>query len=298
MPKFCIYCGNPVKPNDKFCIACGKPLLTSSSHSPAIVHQVKPQKPVKEEEYEVIEPIKEEEIKKEEEMDEEIEEVKEEEEPKKEKDKKKKKEETATTKSLPDDVKHQIDLYVQSTEIEFNKKVLNQKLNDILKATKDPRYETDFDFKQNTNVRLEAIKALISELKENETQLKSEMDDVFIVKKLNSTVDTKETQLSNLTREFRLKKMNKKTFETLKEKYKAEKDEADTDRAEIMLGIKLWIQELKTEKAELISQRKLTKGRLSSKELDPEDYKKLDNEFALKIDKITKKIETLENLAK
>jgi hypothetical protein len=65
-----------------------------------------------------------------------------------------------------------------------------------------------------------------------------------------------------------------------------------------MLGIKLWIQELKTEKTELISERKLTKGRLSSKELNPEDFKKFDNEFGLKIDKISKKIETLEKLAK
>jgi len=28
MPKFCPYCGNPVKQTDKFCIICGKPMLT------------------------------------------------------------------------------------------------------------------------------------------------------------------------------------------------------------------------------------------------------------------------------
>jgi len=27
-PKFCPYCGNPVKETDKFCIICGKPMLT------------------------------------------------------------------------------------------------------------------------------------------------------------------------------------------------------------------------------------------------------------------------------
>jgi len=27
MPKFCPYCGSPVKGSDKFCIICGKPLL-------------------------------------------------------------------------------------------------------------------------------------------------------------------------------------------------------------------------------------------------------------------------------
>ena len=195
-------------------------------------------------------------------------------------------------------MKHQIDLYIQFTEIEFNKNVLNEKLNDVLKATKDPRYENDFDFKQSTNARLEAIKTLISELKQSESEIKSEMDDTFIVKKLNNAIDTKETQLRNLTQEFRLKKMNKETFNKLKIKYKDDKQEAETERAELMIGIKLWIQELKTEKAELIGDRKLNKGRFSSKELSQEDFKKVDNEFALKIEKITKKIETLEKLIK
>ena len=27
MSKYCVYCGNPLKPSDKFCIICGKPVL-------------------------------------------------------------------------------------------------------------------------------------------------------------------------------------------------------------------------------------------------------------------------------
>ncbi|MFX1383241.1 MAG: zinc ribbon domain-containing protein [Promethearchaeota archaeon] len=292
MPKFCVYCGNPVKPTDKFCIACGKPMLSSSSQDSrkmSVEKSIKQEEEIQAivvEEPEVID-TKEEEIEEKEEMEDEI-----------EKDKKKIEYNLDLAKSLPDDVKHQIDLYIQFTEIEFNKKVLNEKLNEVLTATKDPRYEVDFDFKQNTNARLEAIKTLISDLKQEESEIKSEMDDVFIIKKLNNMVDTKEFQLKNLTREFRLKKMNKKTFESLKEKYKAEKNDAEAERTELMMGIKLWIQELKTEKAELIGERKLNKGRLSSKELGQEDFKKVDKEYALKIEKITKKIETLEKLIK
>ena len=255
--------------------------------------QEKEEKWIKEEEPEIIEFV-EDHINEEQAEEEEIQDDKLE----KKKEKKKKEEKVDLSKSLPEDVKHQIDLYIQFTEIEFNKKVLNEKLNDVLKSTKDPRYEGDFDFKQSTNARLEAIKTLITELKQNETDIKNEMDDIFIIKKLNNAIETKEFQLNNLTREFRLKKMNKETFESLKNKYKGEKNDAESERAELMIGIKLWIQELKTEKAELIGERKLNKGRLSSKELGDEDFKKLDNEFALKIEKIAKKIETLEKLIK
>lgn len=296
MAKFCVYCGNPVKLSDKFCIICGKPLLAGSNQSLQKKTMEKPQKTAKDEEIQVSKAVEEEEEEKEEEKEEEIVEDALKKDYDKEKDKKNKKDELDVVKSLPDDVKHQIDLYIQYTEILFNKKVLNEKLNDVLKATKEPRYENDFDFKQSTNARLEAIKTLITELKENESELKSEMDDVFIVKRLDNVVETKEFQLKNLTREYRLKKMNAKTFESLKVKYKGELNDAETERAELKMGIKLWIQELKTEKAELIGDRKLNKGRLSSKELPAEEFKKLDNDFALKIEKVTKKIETLEKL--
>jgi hypothetical protein len=29
MAKYCVYCGNPLKSEDKFCIICGKPVLAS-----------------------------------------------------------------------------------------------------------------------------------------------------------------------------------------------------------------------------------------------------------------------------
>ena len=92
--------------------------------------------------------------------------------------------------------------------------------------------------------------------------------------------------------------MNKETFEKLRDKYKAEKTDAEAERAELMLGIKLWIQDLKTEKAELIGEQKLNKGRFSSKEISQETYQSRDNDFKLQIEKVSKKIETLQKLIK
>lgn len=292
MAKFCVYCGSEVKDSDKFCILCGKPRLSNFAKDDKKPKKEKKPEKEKEPEKEIEkEPIKEE-ISEEAEDDEVKEEIPEKSE------KKKEKISLAEAKSLPDDVKEQIDLYIQSTDIQINKEVLSNKLNDILKSTKDPRYETDFDFKTSTNVKLEAVKTLITELKENEAEIKVNMDDIFIVKRLNKTIETKENQLKNLTKEFRLKKMNKETFEKLRDKYKGETTEAESELAELMMGIKLWIQEIKTEKVEMTGERKLNKGRLSSKEITQDDYKKSDSDFQLKIDKLSAKIKTLESLIK
>ncbi|MBN1802955.1 MAG: zinc ribbon domain-containing protein [Candidatus Lokiarchaeota archaeon] len=288
--KFCVYCGNPVKPNDKYCIACGKPLLTNSAYKEAATGKKEKEK-VASKQVEIL-PKEEEEIKpKKEEKEVEKENLGEDEESKPENF-------VVEAIPLPDDVKHQIDLYIRSTEIDFNKQTLSQKLTDILNETKSAQYETDFDFKQKTNVKLEAVKQLISDLKQEESEIKGEMDDVFIIKRLNKNIDTKVFQLKNLTREYRLKKMNKETFEKLREKYKTEKDSADMEKAELLMGIKLWIQELKTEKTELMGDKKLNKGRFSSKEITQEQYKTSDADYKIKIEKLTKKIATLEDLSK
>ena len=288
MAKFCVYCGNEVKESDKFCIFCGKPRLSTVAKDGK--KREKEKKPEKEKEIEK-EPEQEQVVE-----ESEIEEVKEELSEKK--DEKKKKISLTEATPLPDDVKEQIDLYIESTDIQINKKVLTDKLNEILKSTKQSRYETDFDFKTSVNVKLEAVKTLITELKENEESVKAQMDDVFIVKKLNKTVETKENQLKNLVKEYRLKKMNKETFEKLRDKYKSEVIDAESELAELMLGIELWIQELKTEKTEAIGERKLNKGRLSAKELTEEEFQSSDNDFKIKIDKLGAKIKTLESLIK
>ena len=84
----------------------------------------------------------------------------------------------------------------------------------------------------------------------------------------------------------------------MKEKYKGEKISAESERAELMMGIKLWIQELKTEKTELMGEQKLNKGRHSSKEISKDVYKSSDDDYKLKIEKMAKKIETLQGLIK
>ncbi len=63
-------------------------------------------------------------------------------------------------------------------EINYNnKKVLEEKLNEISKLTKDSRYEYDSDFKKETNIKLEAVKTLISEYKLKELKIIQNLDE-------------------------------------------------------------------------------------------------------------------------
>jgi len=291
-PKFCPYCGNPVKETDKFCIICGKPLLTDIPKSAKRLDRKEDVK--KEEEKEVKEKV--EEIpQREEEQKQPIFDV---EETEKDKKKAKKAKERKEIKSLPEEVKEQMVYYIEYNDIQLNKKVLADKLTEISKSTKDERYDYDMEYKKEVNLKLEAIKTLISELKQNEDVIKQNLEEPFIVQRIQDDIDKKVFQLENLAREHKLHKVDKETFEKLKEKYKREKTELEDEREDLIEGMKLWIQDLKLEKVEISSERKLGKGRFHAKEINEDEYKEKDKEFDLKLKKINTKISTLEQLIK
>ncbi len=290
MPKFCPYCGNPVKETDKFCIICGKPLLTDIPKS-VKEPEIKESK-TKEEE------IKVEEKPEEKRLEEEEGEIVEEEKKEKAKKKSKKQKEKEEIKPLPEEVKEQMVYYIEYNDIQLNKKVLAEKLKEISKLTKDPKYDYDTDFKKQVNIKLEAIKTLIEELKQKESVIKQNLEEPFIVQRISNDIETKTFQLENLSREHKLHKVDKETFERLKKKYKQEKSELENEKEDLIEGMKLWIQDLKLEKAELSSERKLNKGRFHAKEISEENFNKNDKDFDLKLKKIDTKIKTLEELTK
>lgn len=290
MSKFCPYCGNPVKASDKFCIICGKPLLADI--------------PKRERKPEVQEPDKKEKVKK---IEEEPKTIKEEEEESKldiidmetenkAKKKAKKSKIKGEIKPLPEEVKEQMVYYIEYNDIQLNKKILIDKLNELSKSTKDPRYEYDNQFKKEINLKLEAVKTLISELKQKESVIKQNLEEPFIVQRIKNDIDTKVFQLENLAREHKLHKVDRETFEKLREKYKQEKMDLENESDDLIAGMKLWIQDLKLEKTELSGNRKLNNGRFHSKEITEDEFKAKDKDFELKLKKVKTKIDTLENL--
>ncbi|MCK4780519.1 MAG: hypothetical protein KAT57_10045 [Candidatus Lokiarchaeota archaeon] len=286
-PKFCPYCGQPVKSSDKFCIICGKPMLTDIPKSKG-KPEIKDTK--KKKENEIIEKKSEEMESEEEPIDIETREEA--------KIKTKKSKEKMEVKPLPEDVKEQMVYYIQYNDIQLNKKILAEKLTEISKSTKDARYDYDLDFKKEVNIKLEAIKTLISELKEKEGDVKQNLEEPFIVQRINNDIETKVFQLENLAREHKLHKVDRESFEKLRDKYKREKQDLEQERDDLLAGMKLWIQDLKLEKTEMSGDRKLTKGRFHSKELTEEEFNKADKEFDLRLKKINTKIKTLEKLTK
>ena len=291
MAKYCVYCGNPLKSDDKFCIICGKPVLPSVK---------KPEKTEVEKAKEIIkEKKKPREIFVEESIKEDTFEVLPEKPDKKSKKKKDKKDFVEVVgKPLPFEVKEQMILNIEYNDIKLNKQILVEKLKDIQTAIKDPRYDVDEEYNKSINIKVTAIKTLIAELKQKESDLEEKMEKPFIVQRIQEDIDKKIFQLKNLSQQHKLHKVDKDSFESLREKYKEEKKVLETERRDLTVGMKLWIKELKMEKAELQSEKNLNKGRFSAKELSEEDYEAKNKDFELKLKKIDLKIKTLEDLTK
>jgi len=288
MAKYCVYCGNPLKSDDKFCIICGKPVLTGVK------------KPEKTEVEKAREIIKERKKPKEKIITESIREDHFEvlsEEPV-QKSKKRKEARVVVEKPLPFEVKEQMILNIEYNDIKLNKQILVDKLKEIQTAIKDPKYDVDEEYNRSINVKVTAIKTLITELKQKETELEEKMEKPFIVQRIQEDIDTKIFQLKNLSQQHKLHKVDKDSFESLREKYKQEKALLETEREDLTIGMKLWIKELKMEKAELKTKKNLNKGRFSAKEISEEDYKAKNKDYEIKLKKIELKIKTLVDLIK
>ncbi|MFX1557330.1 MAG: zinc-ribbon domain-containing protein [Promethearchaeota archaeon] len=298
MAKYCVYCGNPLKETDKFCIICGKPVLRdlSKSEKPSPSKQTDTTETTKTPKERIKQKVPQKALSIEEQEEEESEEeifVE-----KKEKRKKAKKEQEKYEKPLPFEVKEQMILYIEYNDIQLNKQILSDKLKDLQKELKDSQYEYDEEYNKSINVKLDAIKTLINELKQKEVDIDKKMEKPFIVQRIQNDIDTKIYQLKNLTKEFKLHKVDKESFEKLRDKYKQEKEDLETERIDLIEGMKLWIKELKLEKTELSAEKNLNKGRYSAKEISEEVYKEKGKDFELKLKKIDLKIETLEKLTK
>jgi hypothetical protein len=291
MAKYCVYCGNPLKSEDKFCIICGKPVLAGVKKSEKtgvekakdfIKDKKTPKEKIIEESFAYNDDEK----------------LPEKPDKKAKKKKKKKDEEDQVEKPLPFEVKEQMILNIEYNDIKLNKEILIDKLKEIQKEIKDPRYDVDEEYNESINIKVKAIKTLISELKQKESELKGKMDKPFIVQRIQNDIDKKIYQLKNISKEFKLLKVDKGSFETLRKKYKEEKENLETEKNDLIVGMKLWIKELKMEKVELQAEKNLNKGRFSAKEISDEAYETKNKEFEIKVKKIDVKIKTLEDLTK
>ncbi len=281
MTKYCVYCGVAIKDTDRFCIGCGKPVLTNIPKAPKSAVSETKSKP---------EEVQENEIDQEEAATENKTSTK---------DANKGKEKIKEIKALDPEAKEQIGIYIDLNDVKAKKKTLDDKLKDLLKQAKDPKYQTDFEHAESVNVQLEAVKTVLSELKEKEKQLKEKMKDQYNLEKITQEIEAKKEQLTNLVRDYKLMKIkDKDVVNSLKEQYKQELKDYETRKAEIMFGMRAWIVELRKDRDESIKEQKFNRARLSSKEISEDIFKNKDEALAKKIKELTFKIENVDKLSK
>jgi len=136
-------------------------------------------------------------------------------------------------------------------------------------------------------------------VKQQENGLKQKIEGKFIVDKINTDIAVKRDQLKNLMREHKLKKIrNKDVVRKLRDKYKEQLKEFTTQKAELVAGLNLWIEELIEKKSELTTEKSFNKARFSSKEIGEDEYKRKDVEYVKDLDKVTKRLKSLKILTK
>ncbi|MBD3338361.1 MAG: zinc-ribbon domain-containing protein [Candidatus Lokiarchaeota archaeon] len=287
MAKYCVYCGNKVKENDKFCIGCGKPLLANLPKK-----EKEPQKASAPEKVKEKEEIEKEEESEEKEKEKQIKDKEKDREEEMEEEKTKEEEEDGVEiKPLPPDVKEQIEYHLQLNGLKQQKKTLLDKLDELEKQLKSYKFQTDFEYGEKINIQIKAVKTLMKELKEKEDIIMKNITDKFIIEKLNDDIEAKRFQLKNLVREYKLKKLkDKDVVKKLKKKYKDQLKEAENKKKELIAGIEMWIEEIFEEKTELETKKKFNKARYKSKEIPEEEYEEKDMSIKKEIEKLDNKM--------
>jgi len=304
----CPHCGRGVRGKDRFCIFCGKPLLAGLDKSKKEVkvevekendRRTEPKKKPRKEELELEEDKEEISITKKGKKGEEgleAEEI-EEEESKKGKKKKDKKDYTEIT-PLTEETKKQLEVVVDLKDVKKKKKRLKEKFDDLQKLLDDERYEADMDFTKEVNLKFEALKEIKEELTLKEQELKAAMGGEFTYDTFQKIIAEKKEQLNNLTKSFKLRKVDKDIFQNLKKEYMEELEQAKADLKDLKLSIKLWVAKLEAEKVDVRRDLKLVKARLSSNEISEEEYLPISKEFEANIKKLSHKIEVLSKYTK
>ncbi len=318
----CPHCGKTVLDSDKFCIFCGKPLKKikfTENKGPSIgfgdsdtpdadvvkKEQSQPQKGSgKKEELnkdlskeDSVEDAENEKVKgkgKEKDSDKEKE---------KDKDKSKKKtkeeeEEDALALSvLTDKVKDQMKVKIRLLEISEKKKKLKVKLEELMKDMKGDRYSKDYTFMTEVNTRLKAIQNIKAELEAEEAKAQAELGGEFKVEELERIMKEKDSQLTELTKTYKMRKIDEDVFKQLKKEYEKEYKDAEKELRLLRKGLVRWVQEIKGQRARIETDLKVAKARSIAKELTKEDYEKIEEEKLTELNNLDKQIKYIEMYA-
>ena len=305
----CPHCGKTVLDTDKFCIFCGKPLKKinfTEKSGPAFgfgdSDPVEPEIPKKEEKGKKT-PDKETDDAKQKDKSKDKDKEKD-----KEKDKGKSKkgkdgeedeeddedETDSVLTEVPEQVKNQMKVKIRLLDIADKKKKLKTKLEELMKEMKGDRYSKDYDFMMEVNARLKAIQNIKTELEEEEAKFQAELGGEFKIEELERIMKEKDEQLTQLTKTYRMRKIEEDIFKQLKKEYAAEYNDAEKELKALRKGLVRWVQEIKGQRARVETDLKVAKGRSISKEISKEEYDKIEEEKLTELNNLDKMIKYVE----
>ena len=310
----CPNCKRIIRSTDKFCIFCGSKIVTDNASSPQPAKPAIPEKEKKELEKEVDKELNIQNLGTESKsktpaskagnvpfvptsaISEDIGTTKDTEKGKK------KAEKTPTnlelTLDMPIEIRDALEAKLNLAVIENKKKILKKKLTELQKSLEDERYENDYEFANQVNTTLDALKSVKEELGKEDDKWRKQLGDRFIMDKLEDTLEEKRQQLIELQRSFKLHNIKKDVYEQLKQEYVSKFTEAEKELTDLRLNIVRWLSKEKADKNKLETKIRMAQGRLKSGELDNENFQTLKTDTQKDIDKIDQRILILEMYSK
>nr|MDO8117387.1 zinc-ribbon domain-containing protein [Candidatus Sigynarchaeota archaeon] len=286
MSDTCPYCGRSIKRTDRFCISCGEPLLRqeepeengatsidagSQANDKASVGSdsgVIPDDEI---------PIK---IKKKEEIKgETIQDAK-------------------VSAGLDPDVKRHIEATIELYRLATVIKKYKARLDESLKLMEDPdfrkKYDFDEEFQKTNAIRLEALKQMGEELRKKKKEQEAKLQPKFVLEENNKRIKTLKVQIEELVNSFKLRRIDRKTYDALHTEYMIELKRLMADRDVANIQLRAWIKTLKMEQEDLKLKLNVAKGRKASKEISKEELQETKEQLDKDFKKIGESIRVIE----
>lgn len=202
------------------------------------------------------------------------------------------------TIDMPIEIRDQLEAKMALAVIENKKKVLRGKIDEVSKQLEDDRFEMDFDYQQEVNLKFDALKSVKEELNEEEEKYRNQLGERFIVDRLEDTLEEKRQQLIELQRSYKTKNIKKDIYEQLKQEYTSKFSESEKELHDLRMNIVRWLSKEKSDKNKLDAKIRLQQGRMKSGELSKADFEQEKAEIQKDVEKIEQRIKILELYAR
>ena len=202
------------------------------------------------------------------------------------------------TPELDPAVKAQIEARMEIYQLDKKIQKLKSRITESLKLMDDPefkkKYDNDDDFHKANEVRFTALKQLGEELKAQKQECEKTITKDFLLELNNMKIKRLKGQVEELNNAFRLKKVDKKSYNTLHGEYKIQLTEAIKQRDIYNIQLSMWSSSLRAEYEDLKHQLNVLKARKNAREISKDQLKEEKESIAKKLAVIEANIKIVE----